>query len=169
MEKYLAHIFIPMIISNVLHMLIVKKDVLASLARSISIVLFGKNKTWRGMVVVPIINGIFFLIVNIIYPVFKCGQAFLVGCLLGLAYVISELPNSFFKRRRGIAAGQQAKKHTWLFMLLDKSDSALGVSLVSKFLLELTWTETLQLFFTAMGVHIFFSWLLVQIKVKERF
>lgn len=121
------------------------------------------------MVLVPIINGVFFLGFNIIYPIFKSGQAFLIGCILGLAYMISELPNSFLKRRLGIGSGQKAQKHAWLFMLLDKSDSALGVSLVSKFLFELTWVEAIQLFFMAVGIHVFFSWLLVQIKVKKRF
>lgn len=169
MEIYLPYIFIPMIISNIFHMIIVKKDWLSSWSTSISTPLFGANKTWRGIVVLTFVNGILFWIVNIFFPLFGNLEALVLGGILGLVYMLFELPNSWLKRRLGIGAGQEAKKNKLLFMLLDKMDSALGVSLVCKILFGLSWVEVLKLFLLAVLVHIFFSWVLVMVRIKKRF
>lgn len=169
METYLFHIFIPMIISNVLHMVLVKRDALPSLAVPIATKLFGPNKTWRGVIFVTLSNGIFFWLVNLFLPLFEPLQAFSFGAFLGTVYMLFELPNSWFKRRMGIASGQKATKNAWFYMLLDKMDSAIGVCLACKFLFELTWAGTLQLFLLSVLLHISFSWLLVALGVKKRF
>lgn len=158
-----------MIFSNVIHMVLVKKNVLPALLIPISKSLFGTNKTWRGVFIVSIFNAIFFWIVNLFYSLFTTLDALIFGAVLGLLYVLFELPNSWLKRRLGIASGGAATKNAWLFMLLDKSDSALGIAFGSKFLFDFSWLEAVQLFFIGMFVHIFFSWLLVVIGIKKRF
>lgn len=92
-----------------------------------------------------------------------------MGAILGLAYMLFELPNSWIKRRLGIAPGEKAKRTTWIFTLLDKMDSSLGISLVSVLIFRLDFIETLQLFILAVLTHVFFSWLLVMIRVKKSF
>lgn len=169
MKLYFFYIIFPMIISNVLHMLVVKKNIWEGLTIPICASCFGKNKTWRGFILLPLLNGIVLFLLCLIYPVFSIGTGFLVGIILGLAYLICELPNSYLKRRLGISSGEKAKKNAWIFHLLDKTDSSLGVSLVSYFLLHLNIVEAIQLFFVAIFTHIFFSGLLVFIKIKKRF
>ena len=144
MEIYLPHIFIPMIISNVIHMIIVKKDWFSPLAIPISSPLFGANKTWRGLVILSILNGVLFGGVNAFFPLFEKWESVFFGAILGLAYMLFELPNSWLKRKMGISSGQKTKKNPFLFMLLDKMDSALGVSLASKFIFNLQWIEAVS-------------------------
>jgi CDP-diacylglycerol--serine O-phosphatidyltransferase len=107
--------------------------------------------------------------VNIALPCFGHWTAFFYGAMLGLAYMVFELPNSWFKRYMGIQSGQKAEKNAWVFMMLDKMDSALGVSLASKILFAMSWADTLMLFFLAVLIHVFFSWLLVITGVKKGF
>lgn len=158
-----------MIVSNIIHMIIVKKNWLSPMAISISPTLFGANKTWRGIIVLALLNGILFWIVNTFFPLFNNLEALCYGAILGFVYMIFELPNSWLKRRMGIPPGEKAKKNARLFMVSDKMDSALGVSLVSKILFDLGWLATLKLFILAIFIHVFFSWLLVVAGVKKRF
>ena len=169
MENCFFHIFIPMILSNIMHMVLVKRNAFSSLAVPVAAELFGKNKTWRAFAIVPPLNALFFWMVNTANPLFGWMEALFYGFILGLTYLLFELPNSWLKRRMGIKAGEKAKKNAWLFMLLDKMDSATGVSLLSKILFNLSWPETLKLFIAAVLIHVFFSWLLALIRLKKRF
>jgi CDP-diacylglycerol--serine O-phosphatidyltransferase len=169
MIAVLPHILIPMIISNVLHMFIVKKKHFSTLAKPIAPTLFGKNKTWRGFVVVPFLNAFFLLLVNLFLPLFSIGEALKLGFLIGLTYMIMELPNSWIKRQSGIPSGQKASKNAWAFMLMDKMDSSLGVAFGCMAYFNWSWLVTLIFFAIAVGTHVFFSWLLVALKIKKRF
>lgn len=113
--------------------------------------IFGSNKTWKGFVGYIVLNiltaciwgaicnvtkieGLNFLYINhkntIIYNV-------IIGALLGLAYAICELPNSFIKRRIGIVPGKTSNGiKKYFFVILDQADSVIGcvfvVSLIYK-------------------------------------
>lgn len=169
MINYLWHIFIPLILSNIIHMLIIKQGWLSSLCKPVSVSCFGPNKTWRGFIIVIILNGIFFGVVNVVLPKFGTLEALRYGVLLGLAYMVFELPNSMLKRYMGIAAGERSQKNPVFYSILDKSDSALGVSLISKLIFGFTWVEIGLLFFGSVAIHSFFSLLLVVIGVKRSF
>ncbi len=158
-----------MIVSNVSHIVFVKKNKFSRLTIPISTPLFGANKTWRGFVVVSTLNGVCFWLINLFFPLFASLEALIIGAFLGLAYMIFELPNSFLKRRLGIASGEVPSQNAWLFMLLDKCDSTLGVAIISKFIFNFSWFETLQLFLIGVLIHVFFSWLLVFLGIKKRF
>ena len=55
----------------------------------------------------------------------------LFGALVGLIYILFELPNSFLKRRLGIGAGNGGRGLVGvLFFLLDQIDSLIGVMLL---------------------------------------
>lgn len=169
MNAYLGFILVPLILSNVLHMFIVKRGLLPALCRPLSEPLFGKNKTWRGLITVPLLNGATLMLLCVFFPRFALPEAFVLGATLGLAYMLSELPNSWLKRRAGIAPGGEAETHAWFFHLLDKTDSSLGVSLASFVLFDFSISETILLFAAASLTHVFFSWVLVVAGVKKSF
>lgn len=183
---------LPLIVTNVAHMVLVKRNGWAGLSIPIHTKAFGPNKTWRGVVFVSIVNAVLFGLVN--FPggvllshlndsandailkdlstmhgwediVFK----FFIGWVYGMAYVLFELPNSWLKRRMGIAPGASATRGAFVFTLLDKTDSALGVSLVFCVLRDFSRGDTALFFITASGLHFLFSWILYLRKIKKAF
>jgi CDP-2,3-bis-(O-geranylgeranyl)-sn-glycerol synthase len=98
--------------------------------------LFGDNKTVRGFVVMLPATGLtFFLLSRItagavpgLWPLTGLEYAGL-GVLAGAGFMTGELPNSFLKRRLGIAPGSPAAGPVTrpLFFLADRLDSTAGV------------------------------------------
>jgi CDP-diacylglycerol--serine O-phosphatidyltransferase len=135
-EWWLAYYLqIPVVIGGVLHMVVVSRGALPGLAVPVQRRLFGANKTWRGFVVVPLLTAAAALL---LLPVewhlgtqapIGAERLAATGFFAGLGYVLGELPNSFFKRRLGIAAGTTPARGRRFFLLLDQFDSALGVAL----------------------------------------
>jgi hypothetical protein len=183
---------LPLIFTNIAHMVLVKRNGWSSLALPIHTRAFGANKTWRGVVFVSFFNAILFALIN--YP----GGALLsqlpegrydaippdlstshgwedilfksfIGWIYGMAYVLFELPNSWLKRKMGIAPGAQAERWSALFTLLDKTDSALGVSLVFCVLRDFCWRDAMIFFVAASALHFLFSWILYLRKIKKSF
>jgi len=150
-------------------MIIVKKDWFNFLSKPIHTIWFGKNKTWRGMLLLPLLNGAFMTMFNSLTHFFHGADAFLLGLIIGLIYMISELPNSFLKRRLGIQPGAKAVRNGYLFLMLDKMDSALGVAILCKFLLLFSWKEAFLLFIFSCIIHASFSCFLVSIRIKKSF
>ena len=183
---------IPLIVSNVLHMVLVKKNGLTSLCIPLNSTLFGPNKTLRGFLFVPFVNGILYLVVNwpggwllsglsseyYLQQEINIGDInFLnlllmqasIGAVYGLFYMLFELPNSWIKRRMGIASGESSTRFRWFFTLLDKTDSAIGVSLFFGFLNDFNIEMMLQFFLCASSLHFGISGLLVLSKIKKSF
>src|SRR5690606_1022089 len=81
--------------------------------------LFGDNKQWRGLMALPPAAALAFLALEQalrawwpeahagLWPMSPWLYAF-VGASCGLAFMASELPNSFFKRQLGVTPGQTA-------------------------------------------------------------
>lgn len=171
MYSFLQHICIvllPLIVSNVLHMIVIKRDLFSRLTLPISRKLFGKNKTWRGFIFVPMVNASVLYMVNIIFD-FQLPKTFYIGYSLGFAYMLFELPNSYMKRRLGIQPGAKATSNKVLFMLIDKTDSAFGVILIYFFMGFITLPNALLLFTICSVTHICISQLLVQLHLKKSF
>lgn len=150
-------------------MILVKKNILLALAIPISIKLFGPNKTWRGFIMVIIINSCFQWLLNNMMSLQDGMTAIGTGAALGFIYMLFELPNSWVKRQLGIQAGEKAKIHPYLFMLMDKMDSALGVTILTVLIFDLNLYKSVLFFFLAVAVHISFSMLAVMLGVKKRF
>lgn len=164
---YLLAILPPLIVSNALHMLAVKYDWLPFLKRTINIKVFGKNKTWRGFIVLPLFNGILTMLAyHFFFSVQLSFQSFLFGYILGLVYMLSELPNSYFKRRQGIEPGESGG---FLFKLLDKSDSSFGVALATVWFFNCKWLMFPIFLFINIAAHGLFSYLLYKLKIKKLF
>lgn len=164
---------IPVVIGGVLHMVVVSRGWLPALAVPVHAGLFGANKTWRGFVVVPLLTAAGTLP---LLPVeWLLGQQAPVGVaawlpaglLAGGGYVLGELPNSFFKRRLGIAPGATPDRGRWVFVLLDQVDSGIGCALAYALLPGLSLTAfmlfVLTFPLTALGV----KRLLFQAKLKS--
>jgi CDP-diacylglycerol--serine O-phosphatidyltransferase len=169
MKTYLFIIILPLVLSNIIHMVIVKMKVLSVLDMPISESLFGQNKTWRGMIVVTLLNAFILLLVGLFYQYLSPWQAFGSGLLLGFTYMVFELPNSWLKRKVGIASGERPTNAGWMYMVLDKTDSSFGISLVSWVIFNLSYLHVLELFLIASLTHASFSWLLVISRLKKSF
>ena len=107
--------------------------------------IFGDNKTWKGLIGYIFLNIVMAVLVGAIYNLCSLNRFSFVyqnhantplfnvwlGFLIGLAYALFELPNSFLKRRLGIKPGKSATG--WkkvLFTILDQADSIFGICLV---------------------------------------
>lgn len=142
----------PVILAGVANMIFCKSSLLDSVNQPIDAGrllgdgrrLFGANKTWKGfwgMVVWGLLAQLvwaYFLAhqpdlekLHLIYAHYpnKLAINFPLGILLGLAYVVFELPNSYLKRRLDILPGKTARD-AWKypFILLDQIDSLIGIS-----------------------------------------
>ncbi|MDR0851188.1 MAG: CDP-archaeol synthase [Clostridiales Family XIII bacterium] len=108
--------------------------------------LLGVNKTWKGFIGYVILGLIFTPVWGVV-----CGSGgvlfslnflyvshantflynLLMGLLLGLAYALFELPNSFIKRRIGIEEGKNITGFKRpVFVFFDQADSIIGCVLV---------------------------------------
>lgn len=111
--------------------------------------LFGDNKTFRGIVAVAIGTaagfGVQVLLHRFLGPRnfelldYRKPSILLIGFAMGMAAMLSELPNSFIKRQLGIAPGSATKGFAgWLFYFLDQVDMLVGVWLVLSFMVTVT-------------------------------
>jgi hypothetical protein len=172
MNEFKLHIYlfiIPGIIGNVAHMFVVKKDLLRFLATPISSKLFGKNKTYRGFVFLPLAMGTICVIESLLTGPFSRDSLidFMIGTGLGLSYMLAELPNSFLKRRRGIAPGESSGNKKMLQLIIDKSDSLLGACIFYYFAVGPDMNALLLLFAICFLLHVSISYLLFIIHLKK--
>lgn len=164
-------VLVPLILTNVSHMYVVKKNLFSFLKKPISKNLFGENKTWRGLCWITVVNSIIILPIGFIQDsILNVDELLFLGAFFGLTYALFELPNSFIKRRLGVKSGQEADKNKWLFFFMDKSDSALGVT-ICLFLFNDNQTilSAVVTFFILVAIHSSISMLLVALKIKNRF
>jgi hypothetical protein len=145
----LAYLFLPLLVGLALHGFCIKYDFLAFLCRPIDRGLkfqgkriFGDNKTYRGVVVVSLGTAIGFALQSLLFhriasvssvELFEYSffKSVALGLAVGVAAMLSELPNSFIKRRFEIAPGTAAKG--WkavIFYVYDQIDFLLGAWLV---------------------------------------
>jgi CDP-diacylglycerol--serine O-phosphatidyltransferase len=144
---------LPIIGAGTLHMLIVKHHWLQITAKPIWQAGFGTNKTYRGFIVMPVATAFFSCITALIIAPWTALMTFnpwqhnpaTTGLLLGLAYALAELPNSWLKRRAGIAAGQAGRHPNIAFRLLDDLDSAIGCTLFYLFAMGMPLITALTL------------------------
>ena len=95
---------------------------------------FGVNKKWRGLISLPLamVASIYLLhLLEISIPslpqeaiLFSHFNLLEFGLLVGFIFNLSELPNSFVKRRLDIPPGDESSK---IFYFIDHMDSTYGV------------------------------------------
>lgn len=162
----------PLIFSGIIHMIIVKKDLLSFLRIPLSLKLFGANKTYRGFVVMifSTILGVYlcqFLLSIIDIDFYKEVNLWILGGLLGLSYTVFELPNSYMKRRLGIAPGKRASKNTLIFSIYDQMDSGIGLCLVYYYYLKIDLGTNLLMILIGTFIHFFFNFTLYLFKIRK--
>ena len=125
-------LILPAVIGGAVHMAVVRLNLFRQLTVPINQALFGANKTWRGFVVMPLACTLGVMITALLergldrHSVFGHTNLILVGVMLGLAYCLGELPNSYMKRRLGIPPGQSLPGYRFLTLLCDHLDSLVG-------------------------------------------
>jgi len=171
MTELFTHVLIvtvPLILTNVLHMLAVKGNWLKATRIPIWRTGFGENKTWRGVIFVPSANALFLWSISSIFQLHP-ARPFLLGLILGLSYLLFELPNSFLKRRVGIKAGGHHRDHKYLFYILDKTDSSFGVTLTYFLVTGITLKMALALFLINSTTHAVIALALLKLRIKSAF
>jgi CDP-diacylglycerol--serine O-phosphatidyltransferase len=127
---------VPLIIAGALHMAVVRFDVLPVLRRPLNRRLFGANKTWRGLLLMPLATVVGVAVAQALTSRFSDQSPWRLGLALGFAYALFELPNSWLKRRLGIAPGKRPTQHRFMFTLLDQADSAIGAVIVYRLMMN---------------------------------
>jgi CDP-diacylglycerol--serine O-phosphatidyltransferase len=166
--RHVLIVLVPLIFTGILHMLAVKENWFAFFRIPIWRTGFGENKTWRGVIVVPLANAVFLAIIASVFEL-HLAFPFGLGLMLGISYVLFELPNSFLKRKAGIEAGGHHREHKYLFYLLDKTDSAFGVTVIYFLVTGITWQMALSLFLINSTAHAAIAFALVQLRIKANF
>ena len=131
------YLVLPVVAAGALHAVVLKRDLFRGLARPLdaSRGLLGPNKTWRGVAVMvvgstAVVLGQRFVSLDPLELVdYETPGALLIGPALGLGYCLAELPNSFAKRRLGIAAGGRTASHGRLQYVADQGDSVVGATI----------------------------------------
>lgn len=143
--------------------------------------LFGANKMWRGLMMMPPACAATFALfaANREYlPAWLAdgiwdlptGQLAAAGFVCGLAFMLAELPNSFFKRQLGVAPGTAPSTPLLrgLCLLIDRSDSTLGLLLALSIMLPLHPMVWFWALLPGSGLHWLFSLWLYRLKIKRR-
>lgn len=95
---------------------------------------FGKNKTWRGLVMAVLLGGFIFYLQQLAYNygfvqwalIDYSDFSLVLGFLLGAGAILGDLVESYYKRKAGLKPGER-----WLFW--DQLDFVFGGILLSFF------------------------------------
>jgi CDP-diacylglycerol--serine O-phosphatidyltransferase len=158
----------PLVVSGGLHMAVVTLDLLPGLKIPLHRGWFGRNKTWRGLIVMPVTTAVSVALASMWWPQHFGGRNPVVfGIILGLAYALAELPNSFVKRRLGIEPGKRPPRHAAWFALVDQADSAIGCALVYGWALRLTPGTILLLIAIGPAIHLMVNYNLYLMRLRK--
>lgn len=165
---------LPFIATGVLFLAITRFDWLPLLRVPVHERLFGKNKTWRGILIAPLIAGVAAYGTGFLEPLFPAllfryseHNAFLLGFTLELVYMLSELPNSYVKRRRGIPPGKRPERSAWLFAIIDLLDSAPSVIVVLVLWTPLSVTYLLQIVLAGAVLKLLLNYALYVLGIRK--
>ncbi len=121
-------LFAPVLGAPLLHAPVLKWDLLSGLKRPLDggRGWFGPNKTWRGalfMTLGPVLAALGLSLWpaywDAIPDAVRGAGALYLGLAVGIGLVVGELPNSFVKRRMGVAPGERGPL---AFILIDQFD-----------------------------------------------
>jgi hypothetical protein len=128
---------IGLFIAGVLEAFLWKTSFFQLFNQPINSKLFGENKKWRGLISLPLANLISVWLLQevelYLFPpldhldnliLFSNYNFLEYGILVGFVFNLSELPNSFIKRRLNIPPGDESNK---FFYFIDHLDSTSGV------------------------------------------
>ncbi len=124
-------------VAGVIEAFLWKTSAFELLNKPIQTELFGANKKWRGLVSLPLAMAFSVYVLHFVelgFPsifndviLFSDFNLLEFGLLVGFIFNLSELPNSFVKRRLAIPPGDESSK---IFYFVDHMDSTYGVLLL---------------------------------------
>jgi hypothetical protein len=179
------YLIAPLLVAGIVHGSVIKRNLLAPLARPLDLgttfhgaPLFGANKTWRGVLVmstvsVPVVLAqaelyLFAPFRSISIVDYSQVSWLALGLALGLSYSLSELPNSFAKRRLGIPPGGVSRRRSLGQYVVDQADSAIGGTLALAIFLWGSWETLLLVFAIGFSLHVVMDQLFFAFAVKRR-
>ena len=154
-----AWAFLPALGGALAHAPVLRYDLLPRLKRPLDrgSGLFGDNKTWRGALMMS--GGTLAATAALtrfdwfrrrLPAELRDAPPLAYGALLGAGVVLGELPNSFLKRRLGIAPGASGGL---VLSVLDQGDFVLASRLLLTPIWRRSGAETLAAFAIVAGVH----------------
>ena len=141
--------------------------------------ILGDNKTYIGFISMILFNIVVQIVLGQIKPISNISEFYKynsnsigynikIGALLGLAYMLCELPNSFIKRRINIVPGKTSKGILGgLFFIIDQVDSMLGVILVLAIYARLSIYEYIEYIILGGCTHIAVNVALHKLKIRK--
>ena len=162
----------PILLAGLAHVAVITLDLAPGLARPIDAgrrwrgrPLLGANKTWRGFVVMPAATAMTIAAQQILAArsprlaalaplAARAPSAWVVGAICGAAYVVAELPNSFVKRRLGIAPGTSAPHARMAQYIVDQLDSVVGCALAIRTFYAIETVDAAATALLGAGCHI---------------
>ena len=188
----LLYLVLPVVVAGILNMVFVKAPFLESLkipmdkGRKLNDGnrLFGENKTWKGflgMIVLTAFVMLFFQWLALsfewansvsLFPYrdwqFPLEGAF-YGSIMGLAYVLAELPNSYIKRRIDISPGTNASGLKGkVFLIVDQADSVFGCVLFMPIFYVPSILDAVTIVVLATCLHLLVNFLLYLVGLKNQ-
>ncbi len=140
--------------------------------------LFGAHKTWMALVVMSLGTMFFTVAFSVISHTLQLNTSFplhnsswiLSSILLGAAYTIGELPNSFVKRQLDIIPGENAPTPVLrqLLTVVDNIDSVLAISFTAFLLYDISPLTTFILFTGGAAMHPLIDMYMYKAKLKGR-
>ncbi len=144
--------------------------------------IFGSNKTWIGFISMVFFTTIIQLLwglhcdytgintLNDFYNVYSNTPTYNVtlGALLGLTYMIFELPNSFIKRRLKIKPGKTHPSTIGsIFFVVDQFDSVIGIGVLLYLLSDISLVKTILYILTGGLTHLLVNLILYRLKIRK--
>lgn len=181
----------PVILAGISNMVVVKRNWFKKRAKPMDggkelkdgKRIFGNNKTWLGfltMIGCSIVTHVVWgLICRLFTDMQSMNQIYLyyentvlynaiVGAIMGAAYMIFELPNSFIKRRLDIRDGQTEKGLKGkIFFVIDQLDSMFGVILVLVVVSKIGLLQYIGYVFLGGLTHICVNLVLYKLKIRR--
>lgn len=181
----------PVILAGISNMVVVKRNWFKKRAKPMDggkelkdgKRIFGNNKTWLGfltMIGCSIVTHVVWgLICRLFTDMQNMNQLYLcyentllyniiVGAIMGTAYMIFELPNSFIKRRLDIPDGKTERGFKGkLFFVIDQLDSMFGVILVLAVASKISLLQYINYVLLGGLTHICVNLVLYKLKIRR--
>ena len=184
---------IPLIFTGIFNMVFCKLKVCMKLSKPMDFGkslkdgkrIFGDNKTFKGFIgymVISIVCTVLWGILcdnvaylqkhNFLYVNYDNTLVYniIMGLLIGLAYAMFELPNSFIKRRLGIESGNTLNTNNvlkYIFAIVDQCDSLIGCVLVIWLVYPLGLANYILYVFLGLVTHLAVNMILFIFKLRK--
>jgi len=163
------YFFLPAYLANMAPVLIKLKSLKNNpIQKPISKKYFGKNKTWRGLIVGTLVGAITFYIQKLLFSqgftqlaiIDYTDFTIILGLLLGFGAIIGDLVESYYKRTLDIPAGKP-------LYFYDQIDFVIGAIIFSMLVYVIPAKVVLILLLISPLLHILFNYLGYLLKIRK--